>query len=260
MNRRLSSVVLAVFLMSLFAGCAGYEPRLRKPGYLYYPAPIIQADRALMEAQRAGKDRECPAEYEAAKALVDKAYEVYHACRTEEAIGIANGALGKIKALCPAKPVPPPPPPAPEPKPVPPPLPPAPEPPPAPAPPPPPPQPEPKKVIERLILHVNFDIDKAVIRKADEAELQKAVAFVKKYPDAEFRIEGHTDSTASEAYNQKLSEKRAESVKHYLVTKGGFDKARFTTVGYGELKPIASNKTKEGRAKNRRVEVLALSE
>lgn len=259
MNRRMSSGVPAALLIGLLvvllAGCVGQEPRVRKPGYLYYPAPIIHADRALMEAQSAGKDRECPAEYEAAKAQVDRAYEVYHSCRTEEAIGIANDALGKIKALCPAKPVPPPPPP-----PAPPPPPPAPEPKPAPAPPPPPPAPEPKRVIERLILHVNFDSDKAVIRPADEAELQKAVAFVKKYPNATFSIEAHTDSTGTEAYNMGLSKRRAGAAKEYLVTKGGFESARFTTAWFGETVPIASNKTKEGRAKNRRVEILALSE
>lgn len=250
MNRKLLGLILVLFVSVLFAGCSGMEPRVRKPGYLYYHAPIIRADKALMAAQAAGKDKECPAEYNTLKAQVDKAYDVYHACRTQEAIDIANDALAKINALCPARPVTPPPPPPPAAKPAP-----APPPPPAPAP-----APAPKKVIETLSLHINFDFDKAVIRKADEGELRKAIEFVKKYPGAEFRIEGHTDGIGTEKYNQKLSERRAEAVKRYLTIHGGFDKARFSTVGYGKTRPIATNKTREGRFKNRRVELSALSD
>ena len=65
---------------------------------------------------------------------------------------------------------------------------------------------------------------------------------------------GHTDSVGSDAYNQKLSVKRAESVKAYLVTKG-IEKNRVYTEGKGEKQPVADNKTSEGRAKNRRVEI-----
>ncbi|MBZ0157120.1 MAG: OmpA family protein [Alphaproteobacteria bacterium] len=257
MNRKFNYLVFALIVSSLLVGCAGMERSARKAKYDYYHTELVQADKALMAAQAAGKDKECPAEYNALKAEVDRAYDVYHSCRTKEAIGIANDAQAKIKALCPPKPAP-----APEPKPAPAP---APEPAPAPAPAPEPkpapaPAPEPKRVVETLVIHINFDVDKAAIRKADENELQKAIAFVEKYPDAAFRIEGHTDSTGSDAYNQKLSERRAESVKRYLVAKGGFDKARFSTVGYGETKPIATNKTKEGRFENRRVEISALSE
>ncbi|MFO0753715.1 MAG: OmpA family protein [Thermodesulfovibrionales bacterium] len=257
MNRKFNHLVFALLVSSLLVGCAGMERSARKAKYDYYHTELVQADKALMAAQAAGKERECPEEFTALKAQVDRSYDVYHSCRTKEAIGIANDAREKIKALCPPKPMP-----APEPKPAPAPAP-APEPKPVPPPEPKPaltPAPEPKKVIETLVLHVNFDVDKAAIRKADENELQKAIAFVEKYPDATFRIEGHTDSTGSEAYNQKLSERRAESVKRSLIAKGGFDKARFSTVGHGETKPIATNKTKEGRFNNRRVEISALSE
>ena len=65
---------------------------------------------------------------------------------------------------------------------------------------------------------------------------------------------GHTDSVGNDAYNQKLSVRRAESVKAYLVTKG-IEKNRIYTEGKGEKQPVADNKTKEGRAKNRRVEI-----
>jgi len=115
-------------------------------------------------------------------------------------------------------------------------------------------------VIDRLTIHVNFDFDKAVIRKADVAELQRAVEFVKKYPNHQVSIEGHTDSIGAEKYNQVLSEKRAAAVKAYLVKQGVADSQRLKTVGYGETRPIADNKTKKGRFENRRVEILILSE
>jgi OOP family OmpA-OmpF porin len=111
-----------------------------------------------------------------------------------------------------------------------------------------------------MTLEVNFDSDKSNIRPDDKAKLQQAVDFVKKYPNSKVRLEGHTDSINSEAYNQALSERRAEAVKGYLVKEGACEQANVSAVGYGETKPIASNKTKEGRAKNRRVEILIMSE
>jgi OOP family OmpA-OmpF porin len=116
------------------------------------------------------------------------------------------------------------------------------------------------RVIDRLTLHVNFDFNKSVVRKADDAELQKAVEFVKKYPGYQVSIEGHTDSIGTDKYNQALSERRAAAVKAYLVKQGVVDNQKITSVGYGESKPIADNKTDKGRFENRRVEILILSE
>ena len=116
-----------------------------------------------------------------------------------------------------------------------------------------------RKVIDRLTLHVNFDFDKSVIRKADLSELEKAVAFVKKYPDSKVALEGHTDSRGTEKYNITLSQRRADAVKKYLVDKG--EKAdRITTEAKGKGSPIADNKTDKGRFENRRVEVLIIGE
>ncbi len=236
-------LVLALVFLSSLIGCAGKEFAPKDPYmYWYYPKELPGADRAVEAARQAGKDRECPADFKAAEDLKNKAYEVYAECRNEEAIAMAKEATKKANALCPSKPLPPP---APEPKP-------------APAPPPPPP-PAPK-VIDRMTLEVNFDFDKSNIRKEDKAKLQEAVDFVKKYPGAKVRLEGHTDSIGTEAYNQKLSERRAESVKNYLVKEGAVDESNITSMGYGEKKPVADNKTKEGRLKNRRVEILILSE
>lgn len=116
------------------------------------------------------------------------------------------------------------------------------------------------KVIDRMTLMVNFDFDKSVIREGDKAKLKKAIDFVKKYPGFKIKIEGHTDYIGTEKYNQGLSERRAGAVMKYLVKGGGIDGKRLTAVGYGESKPVASNKTNEGRAKNRRVEILILAD
>jgi OmpA-OmpF porin, OOP family len=116
------------------------------------------------------------------------------------------------------------------------------------------------KVVERLTIRINFDLDKAIIRPADDPELQTALAFIKKYPGHKVSIEGHTDSLASEQYNQALSLRRATAVRDYFVKHGVTDISRMTVVGRGKSMPIADNRTPEGRFQNRRVEILILSE
>ena len=127
------------------------------------------------------------------------------------------------------------------------------------APPPPPPPPAVKLLAPVVVpetvevaLHVNFDTAKWNIRPADLAELQKAVDFAKKYPNAKFHVVGYTDSRGGEKYNQKLSEQRAESVKKYLVGEA-IAPEMITSEGKGKSDPIADNKTKEGQFQNRRV-------
>ena len=84
--------------------------------------------------------------------------------------------------------------------------------------------------------------------------------FIKKYPDARIVVEGHTCSIGHADYNQRLSENRALAVERFMIEKGGIREARIMAVGYGESRPIASNKTRAGRARNRRVEILIKSE
>ena len=104
-TKRALMFVIAVFSVSLMVGCSGMEKRPKdRSGYLYYPTALVSADRDLDEARSAGKDKECPAEFNALKDRVDRAYEVYMACRTQEAIDMAQEAINKIKALCPARP------------------------------------------------------------------------------------------------------------------------------------------------------------
>ena len=317
------AVAAACMFLGALAGCAGLEYAPKRM-YLYYHKELPAADRAVEAARAAGKDKECPSEFQAAEKAKNEAYEIYWSCRTKEGIAKANEAAAMAKALCPAKPVPvavaPPPPPPP--------------PPPAPAvaptvslsanppavdpgkcttlfwssenangasidrgigdvgksgsrqvcpaattlytinatgeggsktasttvtvnPPPPPPA---TKMIDRLTVQVNFDTDKAIIRKADSAELQKAIAFVKKYPGYNISVEGHTDNVGKDKYNQVLSGRRASAVKQYLVDNGAGNADKIKPVGYGKTRPIADNKTAEGKFKNRRVEILILSE
>jgi OOP family OmpA-OmpF porin len=99
-----------------------------------------------------------------------------------------------------------------------------------------------------------FDFDKAVLKTEGKAKLDDLVGKVKGISLEVIIAVGHTDSVGSDAYNQKLSVKRSEAVKAYLVSKG-IEKNRIYTEGKGEKQPVADNKTKEGQAKNRRVEI-----
>lgn len=103
---------------------------------------------------------------------------------------------------------------------------------------------------------VMFDTAKATLRPEAFPILDKAAAEMKRYSLQKIRIEGHTDSRGSIEYNQDLSERRAESVLDYFVQQQAIDPNRITAIGYGELKPIATNTTAEGLQKNRRVEII----
>jgi OOP family OmpA-OmpF porin len=99
-----------------------------------------------------------------------------------------------------------------------------------------------------------FDFDKAVLKPEGKAKLDDLVSKVKGINLEVIIAVGHTDSVGGDAYNQKLSVARSEAVKAYLVSKG-IEKNRVYTEGKGEKQPVADNKTVEGRAKNRRVEI-----
>jgi OmpA-OmpF porin, OOP family len=109
----------------------------------------------------------------------------------------------------------------------------------------------------RVTLNVEFDFNKATIRKAEQQDIGNLAAVMKKYPDLKIVIEGHTDNVGSAKYNEKLSQQRADAIKKNLVSQYGIDASRLSTKGYGLTKPVASNATKEGRQKNRRVEAAA---
>lgn len=99
-----------------------------------------------------------------------------------------------------------------------------------------------------------FDINSAELQTETKSNLNDLAGTFKKYDDTNILIEGHTDNTGEDAYNQRLSDRRAASVQGYLVNQGvaGW---RITTKGYGELQPVAANDSEMGRSSNRRVEV-----
>jgi OOP family OmpA-OmpF porin len=99
-----------------------------------------------------------------------------------------------------------------------------------------------------------FDFDKSVLKPEGRAKLDDLVGKIQGINLEVIIAVGHTDSVGTDAYNQRLSVRRAEAVKAYLVTKG-IEKNRVYTEGKGEKQPVADNKTAEGRAKNRRVEI-----
>lgn len=99
-----------------------------------------------------------------------------------------------------------------------------------------------------------FNSGKSTFQQQTYPVLQSIAAILKEYPSSNFSIEGHTDSDGKDAANQKLSEDRAAAVKNYLI-ENGIAASRLTSAGFGETKPIDSNKTKAGKANNRRVEV-----
>ncbi len=99
-----------------------------------------------------------------------------------------------------------------------------------------------------------FDVDEYSLKAGAEDNLREIADILIKYPDFDIIVEGHTDSTGTENYNQWLSEKRAQAVGDFL-TATGLNPARIQILGYGEMRPVASNDTAEGRQQNRRVEI-----
>lgn len=109
---------------------------------------------------------------------------------------------------------------------------------------------------QKLVLDgVNFDFDKATLRQEDIAIIDKDVTGLDKWGNVNIEVAGHTDSRGSDKYNMKLSQRRAEAVRNYLISKG-IAADRLTAKGYGESQPVADNATDEGRFKNRRVELI----
>jgi len=117
---------------------------------------------------------------------------------------------------------------------------------------------KPGEVGESVVLpNIYFDFGKATLRAESFPQLNKVVKLMNDYPTLKIEIGGHTDSVGTEVFNMKLSQDRAAAVVKYLVDHG-VSKDRLVARGYGESKPIESNATEEGRAKNRRIEFTVL--
>ena len=119
----------------------------------------------------------------------------------------------------------------------------------------------PTEVKIELAGDVLFDFDKSDIRSEAEAALQRVVELIKQYPRSSVSIDGYTDGKGADAYNLRLSDKRAAAVKNWLVHQGGIDGKRIKTKGWGQVNPVAPNTNPDGsdnpagRQKNRRVEI-----
>ena len=113
---------------------------------------------------------------------------------------------------------------------------------------------EPAMETVRVELDVKFDFDKDRVKEESYGDIKNLADFMNQYPQTTTTVEGHTDSVGSDAYNQGLSERRANAVRNVLVNQYGVDGDRVNAVGYGETRPVADNATDSGRAINRRVE------
>lgn len=107
--------------------------------------------------------------------------------------------------------------------------------------------------IASIKLKVNFDFDSTVVKEQYFTDIGALAEFLAKHSDLQVEVEGHTDSTGPEEYNQSLSERRARAVVDLLVNQYGVERDRLRAVGYGESRPVADNDSREGRAQNRRV-------
>lgn len=105
------------------------------------------------------------------------------------------------------------------------------------------------------LFSLSFPIGKATIQPQYFSVLSRVQRAIREYPDGKISIEGHTDSIGDERYNERLSTKRAEAVRDYLIANMVIDAVRLEAIGYGESRPISSNDTEEGRAQNRRIDV-----
>jgi len=224
--------LLMVMIMFLFLGtsCTTYHFGVadRASGV---PTAFDQTETAIAQAERSPGAKYCPEKIAKAKELAKKGAETYWACRTDEAMDLLEEARKLAKEAEGCRPSSPPPKPAPAPK-----------------------------VIDKMTLQVFFDFDKDILTEADLKELPKAVAFVKKYPGAKIRLDGYTDNIGTDEYNIKLSGRRVTAVKNHLIKEAGVSSSKITAVGHGAANPVADNKTAEGRAKNRRVEISILSD
>lgn len=108
-----------------------------------------------------------------------------------------------------------------------------------------------------VVENIHFEIDKAYLKKESLNILDGIITEMKRNPSLKLEIRGHTDSSGGTEYNQKLSERRADAVVEYMI-KQGISPGRLNAVGYGETKPVATNKTAEGRKKNRRTEFFVI--
>ncbi len=248
MNRRWMILILLILGATIVSGCA-----VSKEGMMAYN----DAKDTFQKATDAGAKKCAPCQYATAEAALALAtHETHersgegHSAHFGMGVRIAKEKSLEALKLTPCeKPAPPPPPPPAPPKPA---------PPAPPAPPPPAPPPPPKPAVPPTFENVPFNENKSNISPEAAKVLDQVGRTLKENPNIRIEIAGHTDSTGSDKADMAISLKRAESVKKYLIDKFNISADRLVVKGYGKTKPIADNSTKEGRAKNRRVEFRIL--
>ncbi len=225
-------IFLACALVFVMFGCAPSSHFGVSNKAMTAPDEFEETEAVIAKAERSEGARYCPEKIAQAKELGREAAEIYWACRTAEAFGLLARArdLAKEAEFCqppqpPAKVTPPP----------------------APAPPP----------LPTSLPSGHFEFDESTLLPEARAKLDDVAAFMHNNSNVLVEIQGHTDSVGAEAYNHALGQRRADAVFEYLTSKG-INPNRLETVSFGETSPVASNATAEGRARNRRVDLIPI--
>lgn len=227
-------ILLGSVLLFIMVGCAPTTHFGVPNKAIMAPAEFEQTEAAIASAERSEWAKYCPEKIARAKELGKQAAEIYWICRTAEAMSLLGQArdLAKEAESC--------------------------RPPAGVTPPPPPPPPPPPSARQPISFHsVNFDFDKSNLKPGAKVELDRAVKIMQDNPDVVLELQGNTDNVGTDAYNQALGKRRADAVFNYMKAKG-INPNRLKTVSFGKGKPVASNATDEGRAQNRRVDLVII--
>jgi outer membrane protein OmpA-like peptidoglycan-associated protein len=237
--------VFGVVFLFFMAGCTQNQHFGVTDKAMWVPPAFDQTEEVVARAEKSEGARHCPEKIVRARALGKEAAEIYWACQTEKALGLLADArnLAQEAESCQA--------PRPEPRPE-----------PTPpvkaiAPPPPPPAPKPEPVTVPTPSLSRFEFDKSVLTAAHKGELDRIARILKDNPGLAVELQGNTDAIGTENYNMALGKRRAQTVFEYLTAQG-VDAKQLTIVSHGETNPVAQNETREGRAMNRRVDVVVI--
>jgi len=213
------AIVIGLAIVFCFVAAASYA----KSSYfgvpnkaVGYPSEFDQTDQAIMKAEQSAGAKRCPDKLAQAREMAKQGVETYWACRTKEGLAMLAQAQKLAEEAEACAPA------------------------------------KPKEIV--ILKGVNFAFNSTELTPKSKENLNQWVTRIKGDQTIRVEVAGHTDSVGSDAYNQKLSEGRAKAVVDYFVSQG-VPADRLKAVGYGKTKPVASNKTEEGRAQNRRVEL-----
>jgi outer membrane protein OmpA-like peptidoglycan-associated protein len=233
MERKLMWIMCALLLVMV--GCAQVHFGVTDKA-LNVPADVALTEDAIAKAEKSPGAKNCPEKIGMANSLGKQAMETYWACQTTKALEMLAKARDMAKEAEACKPAA------------------APAPAPAPAP-----TPAPMPAARQPIsFHsVTFDFNKSDLKPAAKAELDRAAKIMMDNPDVVLELQGNTDSVGTDKYNMALGHRRANSVFKYLNSKG-VKSERLKELSFGKDKPVASNATEDGRAQNRRVDLVIL--